>query len=410
MEHWTDFGIRHRPPTSARIRVEQIPLVLQPLLDERTVLLNDPLTGITTDGSVRTGLFPLRTTGVSTAPIAEAAQAFVADLTPEQRSRAQFPIDSQEWRSWLNIAPNFFRHGVMLEDLSPGTRELALDLLRATLSARGFDQARAIMAINELIAELSGTPETYGEWPYFMSIFADPGTGEPWGWQIDGHHLNVNCIVVGDQLVLTPTFMGTEPRTVSEGPLAGTELFAIEESAGLAMIRSLDDTQAAQAILRPSIHPDDLPPELNHYFDGRMQGGAFNDNAIVPYDGINGAELSDAQRRLLRSLIGSYVGWTNDRHAEVKMNEVEGHLDETWFSWYGATGDTSTFYYRIHSPVVLIEFDHHPGVVFDNDVPSRHHVHTLVRTPNGGDYGADLLRQHHERYDHSHGHHEPRGS
>ena len=64
------------------------------------------------------------------------------------------------------------------------------------------------------------------------------------------------------------------------------------------------------------------------------------------------------------------------------------------------------FYYRVHSPVVLVEFDHHPGVVFDNNVPSRNHVHTVVRTPNGGDYGVDLLRQHHERYDHSRGGHD----
>ena len=89
------------------------------------------------------------------------------------------------------------------------------------------------------------------------------------------------------------------------------------------------------------------------------------------------------------------------------MREVESHLDETWFSWYGGTGDDSPFYYRVHSPVILIEFDHHPGVAFDNDVPSRHHVHTVVRTPNGGDYGADLLREHHARFDHSHGRHDP---
>jgi hypothetical protein len=58
------------------------------------------------------------------------------------------------------------------------------------------------------------------------------------------------------------------------------------------------------------------------------------------------------------------------------MTEVAAHLDETWFSWYGGTADDSPFYYRVHSPVILIEFDHHPGVAFDNEVPSRHHVHT----------------------------------
>ena len=89
------------------------------------------------------------------------------------------------------------------------------------------------------------------------------------------------------------------------------------------------------------------------------------------------------------------------------MNEVEAHLDETSFVWMGSTID-EPFYYRVHSPVVLIEFDHHPGVVFDNATPSRNHIHTIVRTPNGGDYGADLLRQHHERYDHSQGTHAQR--
>ena len=92
----------------------------------------------------------------------------------------------------------------------------------------------------------------------------------------------------------------------------------------------------------------------------------------------------------------------------MRHTEVEAHLDETWFSWYGGTDDESPFYYRVHSPVILIEFDHHPGVAFDNEVPSRHHVHTVVRTPNGGDYGTDLLRQHHEQFDHGEGEHAAR--
>jgi len=71
----------------------------------------------------------------------------------------------------------------------------------------------------------------------------------------------------------------------------------------------------------------------------------------------------------------------------VKMSEVDRHLDETYFAWMGAVSDDGPFYYRVHSPVVLIEFDHHPGVAFDNPVPSPNHIHTLVRTPNGGDYG-----------------------
>ncbi len=408
MQHWSEFGIRHLGPTmSTRTRAE-LPPPLEPLVQQRLALLPEPLRGITVDGRVRDDLFALAPTGVTTAPITEAAKAFLQALSPEQRDKACFPLDAEEWRTWINVHMNLFRHGVMLEDLPAPTRELGLDLLRATLSARGFGQAWDIMRVNELIAELSGTPDAYGLWPYFVSFFGQPADDRPWGWQIDGHHLNLNCVVVGDQLVMTPAFMGAEPRTVDEGPYAGIDLFRPEESGGLALVRSLDVAQAGRAIVRPSIHPDDLPGELQHPFDGRMEAGAFNDNAVLAPLGVPATDLGDAQRELLTGLIGTYVGWTRDGHAEVKMREVGAHLDETWFAWYGGTGDADPFYYRVHSPVVLIEFDHHPGVVFDNDVPSHHHVHTVVRTPNGGDYGADLLRRHHERYDHADGHHHER--
>ena len=409
MTAWTDFGIRRMPPMSARLRVGNMPPPLEALVSQRAVLLDAPLSGISASGHVTPGLFPLGSTGFSTGPITDAAQAFLAALSSEQRAKAIFPIDASERRTWINVHMNFFRHGVMLEDLPIPTRELGLDLLRSTLSARGYAQARDIMRLNQLLAELSGSPDEYGEWPYFVSFFGEPTADTPWGWQMDGHHLNVNCFVVGDQLALTPTFMGAEPCRVDHGQYAGTRVFVAEEQAGLDLIRSLDAPQAAKAVLRPSIRPEDLPQELQHPFDGRMQAGAFRDNASIGYEGVPATDLNDVQRRMLRSVLATYVGWTRDGHNEVKMREVDAHLEETWFAWMGTRTEDGPFYYRVHSPVVLVEFDHHPGVVFDNLVPSRHHVHTVVRTPNGGDYGVDLLRQHHERYDHSHGEHQHRG-
>ena len=58
--------------------------------------------------------------------------------------------------------------------------------------------------------------------------------------------------------------------------------------------------------------------------------------------------------------------------------------------------------YRIQSPVTFIEFDHHTGVFLTNDEPAKFHVHTIVRTPNGNDYGLDLLRLHYQQADHHH--------
>ena len=83
------------------------------------------------------------------------------------------------------------------------------------------------------------------------------------------------------------------------------------------------------------------------------------------------------------------------------MSEICQHLSSTHFSWMGGLDDSSIFYYRIHSPVVLIEFDHQAGQALGNSQPSRNHIHTVVRTPNGNDYGKDLLRQHYQQSNHS---------
>jgi len=317
-------------------------------------------------------------------------------------------MDATEWRMWINVHMNHFRHGVMLEDLAQPVRDLALELVRVTMSARGYYHARSIMRVNQLVAELSGNFDAFGEWPYFVSVFGSPESGEPWGWQIDGHHLCVNTVMLDGRIVMNPTFMGSEPRRVRLGSMAGLSLFDPEEQLGLDLIRSLPPHQRHRAILHPSLHPDEISPSLQNIFDGRMQAGAFHDNLVAAYQGVRSTDMTDAQRLLLRALIDTYVNWTGDGHADVRREEVVAHLDETWFSWYGDVLDESPFYYRVHSPVILIEFDHHPGVVFDNEVPSRHHVHTVVRSPNGGDYGADLLRQHYEQFDHHDGHHHSR--
>ena len=55
-------------------------------------------------------------------------------------------------------------------------------------------------------------------------------------------------------------------------------------------------------------------------------------------------------------------------------------------------------------PVVLIEFDHQKPIgtrhLLDPKTPTIQHIHTVVRTPNGNDYGKDLLRQHYLTHPH----------
>jgi hypothetical protein len=368
-----------------------LPEMLQRMLERGRAALAEPFNGVTIDGVVVPGLYPLRRTGASLAPVVAAAQALMAALDPGQRQAATFAIDSDAWRQWSNVHPYLMRHGVCLDRLDETQKDRALALVRESLSASGFASARGVMKLNEHIRELTGRNEEYGEWYYWMSVFGRPSATEPWGWQIDGHHLIVNCFVLGDQIVLTPNFMGSEPVHAHSGKYAGTRVFEAEEARGYALMRALSPEQQAKARIG-----------LQLPFD--VVATAFRDNIVLKPEGIRWGELAPEQQALLLRLVETYVGRIRPGHAEIRLEEVKAHLADTWFAWIGACDEESPFYYRVLSPVILIEFDHQPGIALDNDEPSRHHVHTLVRTPNGNDYGRDLLRQHYEQHDHSHPH------
>ncbi|MBI2203009.1 MAG: DUF3500 domain-containing protein [Candidatus Rokubacteria bacterium] len=386
------FKLRNRPSTPAGTLMSPINDFLRGYKQHGEALLAQPFKGITTDGHVVPGLFPIQRTGIPTAPIKDAAEALLASLTAEQRASATFTVDADAWRRWSNIHPWVMRHGVSLDAMTPAQRDRALELLRETLSAAGYRTARDVMKLNETIREITRRDDEYGEWLYWVSIMGTPSMDQPWGWQIDGHHLIVNCFVLGDQVVMTPMFMGSEPVAADTGKYAGTRVFEAEERDGLVLARSLTDEQRGKTILRL-----DLPVEVFT--------AAFRDNLQLAYEGIRFGELSSAQQALLLRLAELYVARIRPGHAEVRMDEMERHLADTHFAWMGGVDDDSVFYYRIHSPVILVEFDHQRGIAFDNDEPSRHHIHTVIRTPNGNDYGKDLLRQHHARFDHTHGGH-----
>ena len=96
----------------------------------------------------------------------------------------------------------------------------------------------------------------------------------------------------------------------------------------------------------------------------------------------------------------------DDGHATRQDGRGPQASGRTWFAWIGGTDDSSVFYYRIHSPVILIEFDHQrpANLAFlakDRKLPTQQHIHVVVRTPNGNDYGKDLLRQHYQQHPHA---------
>lgn len=381
---------RNRPPVSGRTLSPSLPDGLKKMLATAEAALAQPFVGITTNGPPVPDLFSLQQPGAPTAPIRQAAEAFLAALTPTQQKTARFPLDSDVWRRWSNIHPFLMRHGVLLDALTRPQRECALALLGACLSVAGFEAAHNVMKLNETIREITGRDDEYGEWLYWLSIMGTPSADEPWGWQLDGHHLIVNCFILQDHMVLTPLFMGSEPTTAITGAYAGTRVFEAEEQSGLALARALTAQQLQKTVLS-----QELPNEVFT--------SAFRDNFEMRYEGIGYDELTSGQRDLLLRVLDTYVGRLRPGHAQVKMAEVRRHLPDTHFAWMGRVDEHSVFYYRVHSPVILIEFDHQRGIALDNDEPSRQHIHTVVRTPNGNDYGMDLLRQHRQRFDHTRG-------
>jgi len=355
--------------------------------------LAQPFKGITTNGDVMPGLFEIKPTGVSTEPVRNAAAAFIATLNPVQLYRTIYPVDDIEWRKWMN--QHFYaRQGICFADMNDRQREAAFGLIRASLSTQGFQLTRNIMRLNETLAELSGDHDFLGEWLYYMQIYGKPSATQPWGWKLEGHHAIINYFVLGDQVVMTPLFIGSEPVKATSGKYAGIEILQKEQNDGLQMLKTLPEAQQKKAILNFSKTGNNNLTE------------AFKDNVVIDYAGLRTNELADQTRQRLRDLIHLYVSNMEDGHARVKMDEVDRHLDNTWFTWIGGVQPDSAFYYRVQSPVILIEFDHQRPAnlrkfAADPSKPTQQHIHCVVRTPNGNDYGKDLLRQHYLAHPHT---------
>jgi hypothetical protein len=202
----------------------------------------------------------------------------------------------------------------------------------------------------------------------------------------------INYFVLGDQVLMTPTFLGAEPAVTTTVRYAGNKVLQEEQAAGLSFMQSLSESQQTAATLESRKTQDN------------MVAAAHQDNLILDYAGLAASEMSVTQRELLMQLTSLFINSMDEGHAKIRMDEVRRQLPNTWFAWVGDTLDNSVFYYRIHSPVVLIEFDHQPPIgtrcLHDNRLPTRDHIHVIIRTPNRNDYGKDLLGQHLEKHAH----------
>ncbi|MER5427606.1 DUF3500 domain-containing protein [Streptomyces sp. NPDC002588] len=343
--------------------------------------------GLTTDGKRVDDLFTIHSTGVATAPVIAAANAFLEGLTDTQKSSTQFTIHSTEWRLWSNI-DSYARQGVSLADLSDDQKNLGTALLKSALSADGLETTEKIRRINQAAGEAIDNTTSFNEDAYYWTLMGTPSETEPWGFQFDGHHLVINYFVLGDQVVMSPCFWGSEPTSME---IDGETVTVCHEEvvASLAFINSLTEAQQAVAV------------ESTTKSNESMKAGAFSDNTVQEYTGLCGNALTGAQKTKLLGIVQAFTGRAKADVAKVRLAEVRKHLADTYVTWAGGTGDDDAFYVRVHSPVVWIEVDcQAPGPLAgaygatQGSGATQKHVHSIIRTPNGNDYGKELLRQH----------------
>ncbi|WP_138760791.1 DUF3500 domain-containing protein [Modestobacter altitudinis] len=367
------------------------------LVEGWTPLYLDEFRGVTEDGTLREGLYPLTPAEPGEeAPVAAmvaAATDLLAALDDDGRTAISFPVDAPEWQTWANPEFMQFDTGLRLELQPAEVREKALALVRASLSPEGYELTHAMMLINGFLGEVVGLETVLNEFSYNITLYGDPDRRAPWGWQLFGHHCAVNCLVIEGRMVLSPVFHGAEPNEIDAGPHAGTQSFTERIALGTALMAALPAEQRAAATVYAQMVDPAMPPGRVHPGDERHLAGAFQDNRVIPVEGILVTEMPPAAQELVLAIVETFVRLLPEGPRAARLREVREHLAETWFSWIGGSQPGDVFYYRVQSPVLIAELDHHCGVFLDYDTPQPFHVHTVLRTPHGNDYGRSWVRQ-----------------
>jgi hypothetical protein len=315
-----------------------------------------------------------------------AASAWLDSLSPALREQATFTLDDSERKAWSNLpAAMFKREGVSFGQMSDSQRVLAHRLLRSALSAQGYLKASGIMRLDEILKGINASERLqFGQDNYWIGIFGNPDKDDAWGWQLDGHHLALNFTVVGDQLSVTPAFLGSDPAEVLKGADAGWYVLKDEDKLGRDFWASLDADQRAVALL-----DGETPKDV-------ITGPGRADQA-PEISGLSWTKMNAQQREKFMRLLVVYVdNLTPELAMDQERRIMDAGVDKLHFAWSGVE-QGKPYYYRIHGPTVLIEFENsYPPGQGEGKI---NHIHSVWRDAER-DYGEDLLKQHHETSPH----------
>lgn len=304
----------------------------------------------------------------------DSAKAFLASLTPEQRSQATYAIDADERLNWHYIPKE--RKGLPFREMTSTQKQLAHALLAAGLSQRGYIKATTIMSLDEVlrIMENGKGPRRDPE-GYFFTIFGEPSETGSWGYRIEGHHISQNFTIASGKVQDAPSFFGSNPAEVLDGPRKGLRVLAREDDLGRELMQSLTAEQKKTAIVAQEA-PKDILTEASR--KAALQGQP---------SGLQASRMNAHQRELLQNLLDEYVGNVPEQVAQAREDQIKKAGNNLYFAWAGGEQYRDLHYYRIQAPAFLVEFD--------DTQDKGNHIHSVWRDFEG-DFGLDLLKEHYQ--------------
>ena len=314
----------------------------------------------------------------------QAANAFLTDLSAEQKSKASFKFEDDQ-RFEFRFTPRA-RTGLPLKEMNEAQRTRAHALLKTGLSMRGYTTATTIIGLENVLKAIEPPrtgPNAIVRDPemYFVSIFGTPGKS-PWGWKFEGHHVSVNFTLVDDKpIVFAPTFFGSNPAVVREGPkeYVGTRALRDEEEVARELMAAFDEATRQKAIFDATAPRDMITAENRE--SKPLDPGPIAASTMTP-----------AQRRILERLLDVYLSRVAPEVAKARLQALQkAGFDKITFGWAGTLDIGGPHYYRVQGPTFLIEYD--------NVQNNANHIHSVWRDFDG-DFGRDLLREHYKTQAH----------
>jgi hypothetical protein len=304
----------------------------------------------------------------------ETANRFLAALSPEQRNKATFPFGDDERMDWHYIPKE--RKGLTLREMSPYQKHLATALLAAGLSQTAYIKAVTIMSLEDVLKTMENdNGERRNPEKYHFTIFGTPSDAGTWGWRVEGHHLSQNYTVANGQVVDGPSFFGSNPAEVRQGPRKGLRVLSAEDDMGFEVLRTLDEPMRKVAIVDAKAYSDILT--------------AANRKAALAGQpsGLQASKMSAKQFETLRALTELYARNLPDDLAQRRMDQIDAAGRNAYFAWAGGVNPGDPHYYRVQTASFLIEMD--------DTQDGANHIHSVWRDLRD-DFGGDLLRAHYE--------------